>query len=201
MDVRNVKAMSQPAIRAVLLCCGDCSGREIVMPVCTSGAAGFLSLARVLPRVQNPKVEGANALPERNRRSRGAISARRIGTTNGTTPDRGKTKDRLARGGLSSSGGGIRTRDLRVMRSPHPMSAQDETTSGTTAPAFEDPGSALLDCQPALDGATPFKRTGIAAQLRYDQCRLQRYPPAHLRGAVLAVVEGDRHLLDAEASA
>jgi hypothetical protein len=36
MDVRNVEAMSQPAIRAVLLCCGDCSGREVVMPVCTS---------------------------------------------------------------------------------------------------------------------------------------------------------------------
>src|ERR687895_1765450 len=33
MDVRNVKAMSQPAIRAVLLCRGDCSGREIVLPV------------------------------------------------------------------------------------------------------------------------------------------------------------------------
>jgi hypothetical protein len=33
MDVRNVEAMSQPAIRAVLLCCGDCSGREIVIPV------------------------------------------------------------------------------------------------------------------------------------------------------------------------
>jgi hypothetical protein len=36
MDVTNVNAMSQPAIRAVLLCCGDCSGREVVMPVSTS---------------------------------------------------------------------------------------------------------------------------------------------------------------------
>jgi hypothetical protein len=36
IDVRNVDAMSQPAIRAVLLCCGDCSGRETVMPVFTS---------------------------------------------------------------------------------------------------------------------------------------------------------------------
>src|SRR4051812_24920484 len=44
IDVRNVEAMSQPAMRAVLLCCGDCSGREVVMHVCTSRAAGFLSL-------------------------------------------------------------------------------------------------------------------------------------------------------------
>ena len=33
MDVRNVESMSKPAMRAVLLCCGDCSGGEIDMPV------------------------------------------------------------------------------------------------------------------------------------------------------------------------
>jgi hypothetical protein len=41
MDVRNVEAMSQPAIRAVLLCCGDCSGREIVMPVLYVRSSGI----------------------------------------------------------------------------------------------------------------------------------------------------------------
>jgi hypothetical protein len=39
MDVRNVEAMSQPAIRAVLLCCGDCSGREIEIPVLYVGSS------------------------------------------------------------------------------------------------------------------------------------------------------------------
>jgi len=33
MDVTNVEAMSQPAIRAVLLCRGDCAGTETDMPV------------------------------------------------------------------------------------------------------------------------------------------------------------------------
>jgi hypothetical protein len=48
MDVRNVEAMSQPAIRAVLLCCGDCSGGEVVMPACTPTAAEVLSDGTVL---------------------------------------------------------------------------------------------------------------------------------------------------------
>jgi hypothetical protein len=43
MDVRNVEAMSQPAIRALWRCCGDCSGKELDMPVCTPAAAKFLS--------------------------------------------------------------------------------------------------------------------------------------------------------------
>jgi hypothetical protein len=41
MDVRNVKAMSQPAIRAVLLCCGDCSGREMDIPVLYVRSSGI----------------------------------------------------------------------------------------------------------------------------------------------------------------
>jgi hypothetical protein len=50
MDVRNVKAMSQPAIRAVFLCCGDCSGREIVMPVLYVRRSGIpLAGTRALP--------------------------------------------------------------------------------------------------------------------------------------------------------
>jgi hypothetical protein len=51
MDVRNVEAMSQPAIRAVLLCCGDCSGREIVMPVLYFRSSGIPLAARVRYRL------------------------------------------------------------------------------------------------------------------------------------------------------
>src|SRR5215211_4347050 len=50
MDVTNVNAMSQPAIRAVLLCCGDCSGREIDIPVLYDRSSGIpLAGTRALP--------------------------------------------------------------------------------------------------------------------------------------------------------
>jgi hypothetical protein len=47
MDVRNVEAMSQPAIRAVFLCCGDCSGRETVVPVLYVRSSGIPLAGRV----------------------------------------------------------------------------------------------------------------------------------------------------------
>src|SRR5215204_1882313 len=58
--------------------------------------------------------------------------------------------------------------------------------------------SSLLNRHPAPFAPTPFDRTCTAAQLGYDQSSLQRYPPAHLRAPVLAIVEEDRNLLDAE---
>ena len=86
----------------------------------------------------------------------------------------------------------IRADDVRAL-------GFDGTVAGGVG--FVDLRSALLDRQSALYGATPLRRTGIAAQLGYDHCRLERYPPAHLRAAMLAVVERDRNLLDAEAGA
>ena len=67
-------------------------------------------------RVRNPNVGPANPLLERIEGHRGSISTLELGTTNGTTA-MPKKAESPAYAGLSYSGGGIRTRDLRVMRS------------------------------------------------------------------------------------
>src|SRR6185436_11926226 len=73
MDVRNVEAMSHPAIRAVLLCCGDCSGRETDIPTPTPIGVGILY--EEMPYSFRPAGRSRSTPPERSRRP--CLAARR----------------------------------------------------------------------------------------------------------------------------
>ena len=58
MEATNVMTNHTPAIRAVFLCCGDCAGKEIVIPSRTPTTVKSLSDGTVRYRHQGQHVDG-----------------------------------------------------------------------------------------------------------------------------------------------